>query len=128
MFHVPIESIHKGDPLRQKGKIAELALGYGGSVGAMVSMGALKMGIDEEELQGIVDKWRNSNPAITAFWRTVENAAIKAVAGYPSKIRHDISFYKQSNILFIGLPSGRKIAYVKPKIEVNRFGKKAVTY
>ena len=125
MFHVPIESIHKGDPLRQKGKIAELALGYGGSVGAMVSMGALKMGIDEEELQGIVDKWRNSNPAITAFWRTVENAAIK---GYPSKIRHDISFYKQSNILFIGLPSGRKIAYVKPKIEVNRFGKKAVTY
>lgn len=128
MFHVPIESIHKGDPLRQKGKIAELALGYGGSVGAMVSMGALKMGIDEEELQGIVDKWRNSNPAITAFWRTVENAAIKAVEGYPSKIRHDISFYKQSNILFIGLPSGRKIAYVKPKIEVNRFGKKAVTY
>lgn len=128
MFHVPIESIHKGDPLRQKGKIAELALGYGGSVGAMVSMGALKMGIDEEELQGIVDKWRSSNPAITAFWRTVETAAIKAVEGYPSKIRHDISFYKQSNILFIGLPSGRRIAYVKPKIELNRFGKKAVTY
>lgn len=128
MFHVPVESINKGDPLRQKGKIAELALGYGGSVGAMVNMGALKMGLDEDELQPIVDRWRTSNPAITAFWKSVENAAFNAINGKPTKIKHGISFMKEAGILFIGLPSGRRIAYVKPQIGTNKFGGKAITY
>ena len=128
MFHVPVESIRKGDPLRQKGKIAELALGYGGSTGAMISMGALKMGLEEDELQSIVSRWRSSNPAITAFWKTVERAAIDAINGRPSKIKHGISFIKEAGILFIGLPSGRRIAYVKPQIGTNRFGSRAVTY
>lgn len=128
MFHVPVESIHKGDPLRQKGKIAELALGYGGSVGAMINMGALKMGLEESELQPIVDRWRNSNPAITAFWKTVENAAFDAINGKPAKIKHGISFMKETGILFIGLPSGRRIAYVKPQIGVNKFDRPAITY
>ena len=128
MFHVPVESIHKGDPLRQKGKIAELALGYGGSVGAMVTMGALKMGLNEDELQPIVDRWRGSNTAITAFWKTVENAAFDAINGKPSKIKHGISFVKESGILFVGLPSGRRIAYVKPQIGTNKFDRPAITY
>lgn len=128
MFKVPMESIKKGDPLRQKGKIAELALGYGGSVGAMVNMGALKQGLQEEELQPIVDSWRASNPKITAFWRTVERAALDAVEGKPSRIAHGISFVKQAGILFIGLPSGRRLAYVKPRIETNKFGRPALTY
>lgn len=128
MFHVPVESIHKGDPLRQKGKIAELALGYGGSVGAMVNMGALKMGLDEDELQPIVDRWRGSNTAITAFWKTVENAAFDAINGKPSKIKHGISFVKEAGILFVGLPSGRRIAYVKPQIGTNKFDRPAITY
>lgn len=128
MFHVPVESIHKGDPLRQKGKIAELALGYGGSVGAMVNMGALKMGLDEDELQPIVDRWRGSNTAITTFWKTVENAAFDAINGKPSKIKHGISFVKEAGILFVGLPSGRCIAYVKPQIGTNKFDRPAITY
>lgn len=128
MFHVPVEKHGINGHLRQKGKIAELALGYGGSVRAMTAMGALKMGIGEEELQPIVDKWRYSNPAITKFWHTVEKAAISAVKGIPQKIQHGISFVKQSGILFIGLPSGRRIAYIKPQISVNRFGKDAITY
>lgn len=128
MFHVPVESIHKGDPLRQKGKIAELALGYGGSVGAMVNMGALKMGLDEDELQPIVDRWRGSNTAITAFWKTVENAAFDAINGKPTKIKHGISFVKEAGILFVGLPSGRRIAYVKPQIGTNKFDRPAITY
>lgn len=128
MFHVPVESIHKGDPLRQKGKIAELALGYGGSVGAMINMGALKQGLEESELQPIVDRWRNANPAITAFWKTVENAAFDAINGKPNKIKHGISFAKEAGILFIGLPSGRRIAYVKPQIWTNKFDKPAITY
>ena len=128
MFHVPVESIHKGDPLRQKGKIAELALGYGGSVGAMVNMGALKMGLDEDELQPIVDRWRGSNTAITTFWKTVENAAFDAINGKPTKIKHGISFVKEAGILFVGLPSGRRIAYVKPQIGTNKFDRPAITY
>lgn len=128
MFHVPVESIHKGDPLRQKGKIAELALGYGGSVGAMVNMGALKMGLDEDELQPIVDRWRGSNTAITAFWKMVENAAFDAINGKPTKIKHGISFVKEAGILFVGLPSGRRIAYVKPQIGTNKFDRPAITY
>ena len=128
MFHVPVESIKKGDPLRQKGKIAELALGYGGGVGALKSMGALKMGIPEDELQPLVDSWRESNPKITGFWKAVEKAAIRAVKGEPSMLPHGISFVKQSGILFIGLPSGRRLAYVKPQMGENKFGSPSITY
>ena len=128
MFKVPVDSIHKGDPLRQKGKIAELALGYGGSVGALVSMGALKMGLFEEELKPLVDMWRVSNTKITTLWKTVEKAAMDAVNDKPSTLEHGISFIKQSGILFIGLPSGRRLAYVKPEIGVNQFGNPSLTY
>lgn len=128
MFKVPIEEIKKGNPLRQKGKIAELALGYGGSVGALKSMGALKMGLTEEELEPLVYKWRNSNKNIIRLWKTVEKAAINAVNDKPSIIAHGISFIKKSGILFVGLPSGRSIAYVKPKIERNKYGNMALTY
>lgn len=128
MFHVPIESIKKGNILRQKGKIAELALGYGGSVGALISMGALKMGLSEEELPILVSKWRQSNKNIVSFWKEVEKAAINAINNKPSKIRHNIAFIKQSGILFIELPSKRRLAYIKPKIEQNTLGYDAITY
>lgn len=129
MFKVPVESIKKGDPLRQKGKIAELALGYGGSIGALTSMGALKMGLQEEELKPLVDAWRAANPAITDFWYVVERAAINAVKDTPCKIaRNGISFYKEAGILFIGLPSGRRLSYVKPEIGTNKFGSRCLTY
>ncbi len=128
MFKVPVESIKKGDPLRQKGKIAELALGYGGSIGALISMGALKMGLEEDELKPLVDMWRNSNQRITSYWKIVERAAMDAIKDKPSTIGKGISFMKQSGILFIGLPSGRRLAYVKPEIGVNQFGSPSVSY
>ena len=128
MFGVPVEEIKKGSPLRQKGKIAELALGYGGSVGALKSMGALEMGLYEDELQPLVDSWRTSNPAITRFWKDVERAALNAVNGKPSKLSNGIGFYKSSGILFVKLPSGRSIAYVQPQIKENKFGRPALTY
>ncbi|MEA5084376.1 MAG: DNA polymerase [Lachnospiraceae bacterium] len=128
MFKVPIESIKKGDPLRQKGKIAELALGYGGSVGALVSMGALDMGLEEEELPELVSAWRAANPSIVNFWYTVDRAAKDALQNKPSKIARGISFIKQSGILFVGLPSGRRLAYVKPEIGTNKFGSPSITY
>ena len=128
MFKVPIESITKTSSLRQKGKIAELALGYGGSVGALKQMGAINMGLEEDELQGLVDSWRNANPNITRFWKTVERSAINAVKGIPSTIDKGISFKREDGILFITLPSNRKLAYVKPKIVLNRFGSDSVVY
>ena len=128
MFKVPIESITKTSSLRQKGKIAELALGYGGSVGALKQMGAINMGLEEDELQGLVDSWRSANPNITRFWKTVEKAAINAVKGIPSTIDKGISFKREDGILFITLPSNRKLAYVKPKIILNRFGSDSVVY
>lgn len=128
MFGVPVDKIKKGSPLRQKGKIAELALGYGGSVGALKSMGALEMGLHEDELKPLVDSWRGSNPAITRLWRSVENAAIDAVNGKPSKLENGIGFYKSSGILFVRLPSGRAITYVQPQIGENKFGRPALTY
>lgn len=128
MFGVPVDQIKKGSPLRQKGKIAELALGYGGSVGALKSMGALEMGLHEEELQPLVDSWRASNPAITRFWKIVEKAAIDAVNGKPSKLDNGIGFYKSSGILFVKLPSGRSISYVKPQLNENKYGRPALTY
>lgn len=128
MFKVPVEKHGVNGHLRQKGKIAELALGYSGSVGAMISMGALKQGLEEEELQPIVDSWRAANPKIKAFWYAVERAALDAVNGKPSMLPHGIGFIKQSGILFISLPSGRRIAYVKPRIATNKFGRPALTY
>lgn len=128
MFHVPVVKHGINGHLRQKGKIAELALGYGGSTSALVSMGALDMGLAEEELPDLVDMWRRSNPAIVRFWRTVQDAAMDAIKGKPRRLPHGISFIREAGILFIGLPSGRRIAYVKPEIGENRFGGKSITY
>lgn len=128
MFKVPVEKHGINGHLRQKGKIAELALGYGGSAGALTNMGALEMGLAEEELPELVDMWRASNPAIVRLWRTVQDAAMDAIKGKPRRLPHGISFIKESGILFIGLPSGRRIAYVKPQIGENRFGGKSITY
>lgn len=128
MFKVPIESITKGSPLRQKGKVSELALGYGGSVGALTAMGALDMGLTEEEFQPLVNAWRAANPNITKFWWDVDRAAIKAVKEKSSQTIGRIGFTYKSGILFITLPSGRNLAYIKPRIELNKFGREGITY
>ncbi len=128
MFRVPIEEITKGSPLRQKGKIAELALGYGGSVGALKAMGALDMGLTEEELQPLVTAWRTANPNITRLWWDIDRAAMKAVREKTTEQSHGIQFEYRSGFLFITLPSDRRLAYVKPRIGENRFGSESVTY
>ncbi|WP_320951675.1 DNA polymerase [Hungatella effluvii] len=128
MFHVPIEEITKGSPLRQKGKISELALGYGGSVGALTSMGALDMGLKEEELPSLVSAWRSANPHITKLWWDVDEAAIMAMVEKKQTRVGRITFEYKSGILFAMLPSGRKLAYVKPKMAVNKFGRNGLTY
>ena len=128
MFGVPVVKHGVNGHLRQKGKIAELALGYGGSVSALVSMGALEMGLSEDELQPLVNAWRASNPNITAFWRECQDAATSAINDKPRRIKCGITFYKKSGILFIGLPSGRALAYAKPQIGTNRFGSPSITY
>ena len=128
MFHVPIEEITKTSPLRQKGKISELALGYGGAVGALTSMGALKMGLTEEELPGLVSTWRSANPHITAFWWAVDEAAITAVRDKKPSKGGRVSFEYKSGILFVTLPSGRKLSYVKPRMMLNKFGREGLTY
>ena len=128
MFGVPVEKHGINSHLRQKGKIAELALGYGGSVGALISMGALDMGLTEEELQPLVDSWRASNPNITAFWWNVNNAVKTAIKmKIPTEV-NGIKFLCRSGMLFIKLPSGRTLSYVKPRIGENRFGGESVTY
>ena len=128
MFHVPIEEVTKGSPLRQKGKIAELALGYGGSVGALKAMGALEMGLSEDELRPLVSTWRSANPNIVKFWWDVDRAAMKAVRDRTMTETHGIRFGYQSGMLFITLPSGRRLSYVKPRIGTNQFGSDCVTY
>jgi DNA polymerase len=128
MFHIPIETITKGSPLRQKGKIAALALGYGGSVGALKNMGALDMGLSEEELPTLVAAWREANPHITAFWRAVDRATLHVVTERTRCSTHGITFECKSQMLFITLPSGRKLAYVKPRIGLNRFGRECLSY
>ncbi len=128
MFHVPVEKHGVNGHLLQKGKIAELALGYGGAVGALKAMGALEMGIDEEELSTLVGAWRDANPAIVAFWWDVDRAALSAVADRTISRTHGITFEYRSGMLFITLPSGRRLAYVKPKIGENRFGGECITY
>ena len=128
MFHVPVEKHGVNGHLRQKGKIAELALGYGGSVGALKSMGALEMGLAEEELQPLVSAWRDSNPSITEFWWAVDRAVKECIKKRVSTETHGIRFDYQSGMLFITLFSGRRLAYVKPRIGENRFGGESVTY
>jgi DNA polymerase len=128
MFHVPINQIDKKSPLRQKGKVADLACGYGGSVGALKAMGALEMGLSEDELKPLVNSWRSANSNIVRFWWDVDRAAIKAVRDRTTAETHNIRFSYQSGMLFITLPSGRRLAYVKPRIGINQFGSDCVTY
>lgn len=128
MFHCPVEKHGVNGYLRQKGKIAELALGYGGSVGALKAMGAIDMGLTEDELQPLVDAWRTANPNIVALWWDVDNAVKNAIKMHSSTETHGIKFTWRSGMLFITLPSGRKLTYIKPKIGENRFGGESVTY
>ena len=128
MFGVPVEKHGINSHLRQKGKIAELALGYGGSVGALISMGALDMGLPEEDLQPLVNAWRNSNPMITAFWWDVDRAVKTVITQRIKTEVRGIKFFYKSRMLFIQLPSGRRLAYVKPRIVTNQFGGESVTY
>jgi len=131
MFKVPIEKITKDNPeyaLRQKGKIAELALGYGGSVGALKATGALNMGLEEHELKPLVDTWRNSNPAITDLWWSVDAAAKETVRYNTVNRTHGLTFKVESGILFIELPNKRRLAYTMPRIEPDRWGRDGLTY
>ena len=128
MFHVPVEKHGRNAHLRQKGKIAELALGYGGSIGALKAMGALEMGLQEEELQPLVASWRESNPKIVQFWWDVDRAAKEAIQLRTETVTHGIRFIYQSAMLFIELPSGRRLSYVKPRMGENRFGGESITY
>ena len=128
MFKVPVEKHGVNAHLRQKGKIAELALGYGGSVGALKAMGALDMGLAEEELQPLVNAWRQSNPNIIRFWWDVDTAVKKVIHDKKPQIVKGVKFFYQSGMLFITLPSGRTLSYVKPRMGENRFGGESVTY
>lgn len=128
MFHVPLEEITKGSSLRQKGKISELACGYGGGVGALKSMGALEMGVEEHELQVLIDNWRRANPHIVNFWWEVDKMVIKTVKERTRTRTHGIVFTYKSGMLFVTLPSGRDLVYVKPKLMLNKFGREGLTY
>lgn len=128
MFKVPVEKHGINGHLRQKGKIAELALGYGGSVGALKAMGALEMGLTDEELPQLVDTWRQSNPNIVKFWWAVDKAVMEAVRYKHTTTDYGLTFSCRSGMLFITLPSGRKLAYVKPKVGTNKFGGECITY
>ena len=128
MFNVPIEEIKKDSDLRQKGKIAELALGYGGGIRALTAMGALEMGLKEEELQPIVTAWRNANQKITKFWWNIDKAAVIAVKERTTVKVGKIEFTYCGGILFITLPSGRKLSYMKPRLQINKFDREGLTY
>ena len=128
MFGVPVEKHGVNGHLRQKGKIAELALGYGGSVGALKAMGALEMGLSEDELPSLVSAWRQANPKIVQFWWAVDRAVMDAVTRKTTTKTHGIIFSARNGMLFITLPSGRNLAYVKPKIGTNKFGGDCITY
>lgn len=128
MFGVPVEKHGRNADLRQKGKIAELACGYGGAVGALKAMGAIDMGLDEQELQPLVDSWRQANPNIVLFWWDVDKAVKTAIKYQKQTETHGIQFKVRKGMLFITLPSGRKLAYVKPKMGENQFGGESVTY
>ena len=128
MFGVPVVKHGVNGELRQKGKVAELACGYGGASGALISMGALDMGLTEDELPGLIDDWRNSNPHIVQFWWDVERAAVDTIKDRQDRKVGRVGFQFYSNTLWLVLPSGRKLAYIKPKMLPNRFGRMAVTY
>ncbi len=128
MFHVPVEKHGVNGHLRQKGKISELACGYSGSVGALKSMGAVEMGIPEGELQGLINDWRNANPHIVRLWHEVGGAAMKAIKEKTMVPLGRLAFIYESGILFIRLPSGRRLSYIKPRISTNRFGGDSITY
>ena len=128
MFHVPVVKHGINGDLRQKGKIATLACGYGGSSGALISMGALQMGLKEEELPEIIDSWRQANPKIVQYWWDVEKAAMQAFKTGERQDIGRISFVFYSGTLWMVLPSGRKLAYLKPKQQPNRFGRMSLTY
>ena len=128
MFGCVVEKHGQNSHLRQRGKIAELALGYGGSVGALKAMGALDMGLTEDELQPLVDMWRSSNPNITAYWWAVDAAVKDAIQMRTETRVGDVTFVMRNGMLFITLPSGRRLAYVKPRIGENKFGGESVTY
>lgn len=129
MFRIPIEDVTKGSEYRQKGKIAELALGYGGGPGALIQMGALRKGLTEDELPKLVAMWRNANRKIVNYWYEVENAAYAAVNDRTTTtIRHGIKFFMEKGVLFIQLPSGRRLSYLRPQIRDNRFGGESIVY
>ena len=128
MFGIPMAEIGKGSPERAKGKVASLSCQYGGSTNGLISMGALDMGLTEEELPPLVAAWRKANPHMVQFWWDVDAAAIKAVTEKQKTKVGKIIFEYKSGILFITLPSGRKLSYVKPRMAVNRFGRDGLTY
>ena len=132
MFGVPIEKIKKGNPeyeLRQKGKVAELALGYQGGPGALIQMGALDKGLTEAELPEIVQRWRNSNKRIVDLWHTIQNCAINCLkTGQTQVMQKNIYFSFENGNLAITLPSKRQLFYIKPKLEINQFGSEAISY
>ena len=128
MFGVPVEKHGQNAELRQKGKIAVLACGYGGSVGALKAMGALRMGLAESELKPIVDAWRAANPNIVQLWGDVDEAAITTVSTRQPVELGQLKFSHEAGILFIQLPSGRRLAYVKPRLGENRFGSTSILY
>ena len=128
MFGVPVVKHGINGELRQKGKVAELACGYGGGAGALISMGALDMGLKEDELPDIISSWRDANPKIVKFWYAVEKAAIETVKDHTDRNVGRIGFQFSANTLWIVLPSGRRLAYIKPKLQPNRFGRMALTF
>lgn len=128
MFGVPVVKHRINGELRQKGKVAELACGYGGAAGALISMGALDMGLTEAELPDLIDDWRKANPHIVQFWWDVEKAAMETVKDHKERTVGRIGFQFYANTLWIVLPSGRKLAYVKPRLQPNRFGRMAITF
>lgn len=128
MFHVPVVKHGINGELRQKGKVAELACGYGGSSGALISMGALQMGLKEEELPEIIDSWREANPKIVQYWWDVEKAATQAFKTGKRQEIGKLAFEFYSGTLWMQLPSGRKLAYLKPRLQPNRFGRMSLTY
>jgi len=128
MFGVPVVKHGINGELRQKGKVAELACGYGGASGALISMGALDMGLKESELPDIIDSWRTANPNIVKFWYAVEKAAVETIKDHQDRTVGRVGFQFSANTLWIVLPSGRRLAYIKPKLQPNRFGRMTVTY
>ena len=128
MFRVPVEKHGVNGHLRQKGKISELACGYGGSVGALKNMGAVEMGVPEDELQGLINDWRNANTHIVKLWTEVGNTAMKAIKEKTIVSLGKLVFMYERGILFIRLPSGRRLSYIKPRIGTNRFGGDSITY